>query len=116
MNATTWTIYREYLNRVNDPVAASNLTLADAMRSNAGGEQSVTSEPPVDRQLTVAEAATKLRVSRRIVYELCGSGLLPNYRVGHSIRIPESGLPRCEQVENLYERPLRKPRRRSPAA
>ena len=35
MNATTWTIYQEYLNRIGNESAAAALTLADVMQSQA---------------------------------------------------------------------------------
>ena len=71
-----------------------------------------TSSGPHDvRFLTVAEAATIMRVSKMSVYRLVHSGELEAIRVGRSFRIPE-------QAVNLYLRessPPTSPRRSSPA-
>ena len=71
MNATTWTIYREYLDQVGEPNAAAALTLADALQSarDAGGAETSTSALPAP--LTVAEAAKRLRLSSKTVYQMC---------------------------------------------
>lgn len=42
--------------------------------------------------LTVAEAATLLRVSKMSVYRLMHSGELPAIRVGRSFRVPEQAV------------------------
>jgi excisionase family DNA binding protein len=39
--------------------------------------------------LTVAEVATKMRVSKMTVYRLVHNGELPAVRVGRSFRVPE---------------------------
>ncbi|MFF3313508.1 helix-turn-helix domain-containing protein [Streptomyces sp. NPDC002952] len=42
--------------------------------------------------LTVAEAASVMRVSKMTVYRLVHSGHLPAIRVGRSFRVPEQAL------------------------
>jgi len=42
--------------------------------------------------LTVAEVATKMRVSKMTVYRLVHNGELPAVRVGRSFRVPESAV------------------------
>jgi excisionase family DNA binding protein len=51
---------------------------------------------PAPRQavtfLTVAEVATKMRVSKMTVYRLVHNGELPAVRVGRSFRVPENAV------------------------
>ncbi|MGQ0844293.1 MAG: helix-turn-helix domain-containing protein [Sporichthyaceae bacterium] len=42
--------------------------------------------------LTVAEVATKMRVSKMTVYRLVHNGDLPAVRVGRSFRVPETAV------------------------
>jgi len=42
--------------------------------------------------LTVPEAATLLRISRNLCYELVAQGRLPHIRLGRRILIPRHGL------------------------
>ena len=44
------------------------------------------------RFLTVAEAASIMRVSKMTVYRLVHNGELPAVRVGRSFRVPESAV------------------------
>ncbi|WP_188188007.1 helix-turn-helix transcriptional regulator [Nonomuraea sp. SYSU D8015] len=49
--------------------------------------------PTDDPFWTIAEIATKLRVSKMTVYRLADEGEFPGtIRVGRSLRIPDSGL------------------------
>ncbi|MGO9111774.1 MAG: helix-turn-helix domain-containing protein [Thermoguttaceae bacterium] len=50
------------------------------------------SEPDANTPLTVADVATRLRVSRRVAYELLQGGKIPSYRVGRSIRVKPGDL------------------------
>ncbi len=75
MNATTWTTYREYLERVNDPAAAASLTLADVMQSNTG-QAELPHQP-----LTVPEVAKLLRVRPNKVLSWIRSGRLRGYNI-----------------------------------
>jgi excisionase family DNA binding protein len=44
------------------------------------------------RFLTVAEVATRMRVSKMTVYRLVHSGELPAVRVGRSFRVPDDAV------------------------
>lgn len=44
--------------------------------------------------MTVAEAATELRISRDGCYDLVRRGKLPHVRIGRAIRIPRAQLAR----------------------
>ncbi|GLZ30718.1 excisionase [Lentzea sp. NBRC 105346] len=50
--------------------------------------------------LTVAEVASKMRVSKMTVYRLVHSGELPAVRVGKSFRVPEKEV--YAYLENAY--------------
>ena len=52
----------------------------------------MTATPPV--QLTAAEAAAIMRVSKMTIYRLCKAEELPSFWVGRSLRIPEAALMR----------------------
>ena len=59
MNATTFTIYREYLEKTGDPSAAASLTLADTLRSSLDAKAA----PPAGAVLNIKQAATYLGYS-----------------------------------------------------
>ncbi len=42
--------------------------------------------------MTVSEAASYLRISRDLAYELIARGELPHLRLGRAIRVPRFGL------------------------
>lgn len=78
-------LYRQYLAETGDPVAASNLVLAHAML--AGQERQY------ETAITVQEAARRLKLSAKTIYQMCESGTLGHQRVaGRSIRIQPSDL------------------------
>lgn len=56
-----------------------------------------TTENRPGRLLTTEEAAQRLRVPRKAVYELVRVGLLPAVRIGHRLRVPESAVLAWEQ-------------------
>jgi excisionase family DNA binding protein len=87
MNATTWTIYREYLDRVNDPASAASLTLADAMQTARDDQPE---SPLPDQPLTVPEVAKLLRVRPDKVLAWIRSGRLRGYNVAEK----EQGRPK----------------------
>ena len=87
MNAATWTIYREYLDRVDDPAAAASLTLADVMQSAVDAP---TRAQASDQPLTVPEVAKLLRVRPDKVLSWIRSGRLPGYNVAEK----EQGRPK----------------------
>jgi excisionase family DNA binding protein len=85
MNATTWTIYREYLDRTEgDKAAAASLTLADALQATLELRQP---DPATPSALTVAEAAQRLKVATNTVYDMVERGELRHHRIGRTIRI-----------------------------
>lgn len=45
--------------------------------------------------MTPRETAALLSVSRQTVYRLCSQGVIPNVRVGGSVRIPVAELSRA---------------------
>ena len=102
MNEATWETYREYLDRVNDPVAAASLTLADTM---AEGHREP-SEPPqgLPTALKVAEVATRLKITRKTVYALCRTRRIRCYRAGRSLRIPVEEVERFENFKRSQRR------------
>lgn len=84
----TLTLYKRFHEETNDPVAASNLTLAHAMLTHRAREE----------VLTVIEAARRLKVSDKKVYELCRTGQLTHSRVDGQIRI------RSESIDRFIQR------------
>jgi len=84
MNTAVNTLYAEYLDHTGgDKAAAAALTLAAVMvegRSEAPAQ-------PAGAPLTVKEAAAKLRVSTRRIYEMCAGGELRAFKVGRRLRI-----------------------------
>lgn len=54
----------------------------------------MTSQRPFDgvKFCTVAEVATRMRVSKMTVYRLVHAGELPAVRVGRSFRVPEHAV------------------------
>jgi len=96
MNLATWTIYSEYLDRVNDPTAAASLTLADALQSKA--------MPLPNQPLSVPEVAKLLRVRPDKVLSWIRSGRLRGYNVAEK----EQGRPKYrvnrEDLDNFAKR------------
>jgi excisionase family DNA binding protein len=91
MNPTTWTIYREYLDRVGEPNAAAALTLADAMQT-ARDANRVEVSPPPGQPLTVKDVARRLRISPRRAYDLCVQRHIRTFKVGRQIRVRPEDL------------------------
>lgn len=57
------------------------------------GSSSTPGDPVSDGKfLTVAEVATRMRVSKMTVYRLVHAGDLPAVRVGRSFRVPEEAV------------------------
>ena len=100
MNDTTWTIYREYLDKTGNEAAAASLTLAHTLQETIDAKVS----PMPLTALTVAETADRLKVTRQTIYRLFNSGRLPGCRAGRSFAIP-----------GRRNRTLREGRRRRPS-
>jgi excisionase family DNA binding protein len=94
-----YTLYQRFHDETGNSVAASNLTLAHAMLAQQRVQHEIA--------LTVAEAADRLKVSTKKVYQMVQAGEIPHNRVGNQIRILPSSL------EELIRRPLG-PRRSHP--
>jgi excisionase family DNA binding protein len=73
-------LYQKYLSLTGEPAAAATLVLAEVMSA---------SPPSV---LSVDEAAKKLGVGVKKVYELCQAGTLRSQKVGRHIRIQEEDI------------------------
>ncbi len=83
MNPTTWTIYREYLDKTGNDAVAASLALADALQSTLDARQSESERPTSEALvLTVKQAAVRLNVSIRTIYDLADTGQLPCQRIG----------------------------------
>jgi len=67
--------------------AGSAQNLAAGLLQVAGPET-----PVPEALLTVAEAAKRLRLSKRTVYLHCEVGRIAHLRLGNTIRIPESAI------------------------
>ena len=79
MNNRVVSEYNEYLKLTGgDKAAAASLALAAALREC----QPTGATEPADRALTVAEAADRLNVSTKTVYDLVNRGELSHHRVG----------------------------------
>jgi excisionase family DNA binding protein len=81
MNATVYTIFREYLDKTQqDPAAAASLTLADVLQTTLD-TQSQKAGPPAaeaaEQPMTVAEAARWLRIAPGKVLQWIHGGELP---------------------------------------
>jgi len=85
MNPDVLKIYAEYLERIDDKAAAAALAVADVLLRDRP-------EPAPDRALSVVEAAERLHVSPKTVYELCQKGELSHHRVGRAIRFMPSDI------------------------
>jgi excisionase family DNA binding protein len=80
---STLDLYRRFHQQTGDPIAASNLTLAHAMLQGQ--------EPAEAGDLTISEAAKRLRCSESKISRLIAAGELLVYRVGRAVRIrPEA--------------------------
>jgi len=84
MNNQVLSQYNEYLKvTAGNEAAAASLTLATIMLDG----RSDSSAPPAGALLTVIEAASRLRVSTRQIYEMCAAGELRAFKVGRLLRI-----------------------------
>ena len=101
MNTSVQHIFHDYLGLTDgDKAAAASLTLAAVMVESR-------IEPPAnsnEASLTVKDAAAKLRVSTRRIYELCGAGELRAFKVGRSLRIAPEALDDYRQQQSITVR------------
>jgi excisionase family DNA binding protein len=96
MNPAVNTLFAEYLEHTGgDKAAAASLTLAAVMQDYqpAAPEKS----PPDDSgSLTVKEAAGRLKLSSKKIYQMCVAGQLRCFRAGRAIRVPIKEIERFE--------------------
>jgi len=90
MNDDIKHLFEQYLLAANDPVAAAVLTLADTLH-----REPIIIEPADDGSLTVKEAARRLNLSSKMIYQMCLDGRLACFRAGRAIRI------RVEEIERF---------------
>ena len=95
MNTAIEALFYEYLRVTGDdkPTAAL-LTLADMLTREPPEPMIV--EPEDCCSYTAKEAAGRLNLSSRQVYQMCLAGELRCYRAGRSIRIPIDEIARFE--------------------
>jgi excisionase family DNA binding protein len=86
MNAAIKQLFDEYLLDAKDPVAAAVLTLADVLCRPI--PEPIVIEPDDRGTLSVKEAASRLNISSKKVYQMCLSRELRCIRAGGRIRIP----------------------------
>lgn len=94
-----------------DRAAAAMLTLAETLSSPKAPGQPAASK----NELTVAEAAERLRCSTKTVYDLCREGRLPHRRLGAShgrIRIRAGDLDSYAPAERVFSPDISAKRRR----
>jgi len=82
-----------YLQHTGDSAAAASLTLADVMQSKANQGNIPQTDP---HSLTVREAAERLHLSSKTIYQMCISGKMRSFRVGRPVRIPVEEIHRFE--------------------
>ncbi|MGA2069644.1 MAG: helix-turn-helix domain-containing protein [Thermoguttaceae bacterium] len=91
MNDAVVREYDDYLKLTEgDRTAAGCLVLADMMKRTLDASGGAAANRPVqtgDEPLTVADVAERLRVSRRVAYELCQAGQIEAFKVGRAIRV-----------------------------
>ena len=85
MNAEIKALFAEYLLEAKDPVAAAVLTLAE--RLGQPTPEPIIVEPSDEGSLTVKEAASRLNLSSKKVYQMCLAGQLRCTRIGGRVRI-----------------------------
>jgi len=104
MNPTTWTIYREYLDKTGNESAAASLALADALQSTLDGRQGG-SPKEAAKTLTPPQAARRLGVHADTVRAWINKGTLKAVNVALT---PGVGRPRyrisCEELANFQAR------------
>jgi excisionase family DNA binding protein len=85
MNAEIKSLFAEYLLEAKDPVAAAVLTLADVFYRPT--PEPAVIEPDDKGTLSVKEAASRLSISSKKVYQMCLAGQLRCTRIGGRVRI-----------------------------
>ena len=92
MNTEIKTLFDEYLLDAKDPVAAAVLVLAERLSQPI--PEPIIIEPGDDGSVTVKEAASRLNLSSKKVYQMCLSRELRCIRADGRIRIPVEEIER----------------------
>ncbi len=108
-------LFTDFLSVTNDPVAASNLVIAQAIIGDG---------KPAGATLDVKQAAAFLGVSLGTVYSLCNQEKIRHSRIGRLYRFKPEDLDEYagDQKQESLNRPLKhlklgpRPARRGPAA
>jgi excisionase family DNA binding protein len=96
--------FNEYLKVTGgDKAVAASLTLAAVLRECCLGPPAAM--PQSENVLTVAEAAKRLKVARKTVYELVTRGELGHHRIGRAIRILPADIDAYQRQEAEAVRP-----------
>lgn len=95
MNATIVALFTDYLSLTGgDHAAAASLVLADALTSMT--PEPVVIEPEDCQSYTVKDAARRLNLSSKKVYQMCIAGELRCFKAGRAIRISTEEIERWE--------------------
>ena len=94
MNAAIKQLFDEYLLDAKDPVAAAVLALADVLCRPT--PEPIVIEPDDKGTLSVKEAASRLNISSKKVYQMCLAGQLRCTRIGGRVRIPLDEIERYQ--------------------
>ena len=99
-------LYNDFLRLTNgDTTAASNLVMAHTMQSVQDAKTAPAVTPA--SVLTVTEAAARLNLCDKKVYEMCRAGELRSVRAGRAIRIPVDEIERFQANLTPVKRPPR---------
>jgi len=99
MNAAVNTLYAEYLEHTGgDKAAAASLALAAVLQDSQAATAPTRTPADIEPALTVAQAADRLGVVPKTVYEMCQHRRLRSFRpgAGRVLRIPAEEIERLE--------------------
>ena len=102
MNPEIKTLFNEYQQVTDDKLVVAVLVLADVLKTPTPAPIIV--EPEPCHSYTVKEAAARMGVSSKSVYQMILAGKLHSYRVGRAIRIPVEEIERFEA--NCHATPM----------
>ncbi len=94
MNQEIKQLFSEYRSVTDDKLVAAVLVLADVL--SRPEPEPIIVEPEDCHSYTVKEAAARMGVSSKTVYQLILAGKLHAYRIGSAIRIPVEEIARFE--------------------
>ncbi len=102
MNETVLKLFDNYLTLTGNEAAAASLTLADTLQCSLDAKAA-----PAATMLTVDEAAVRLHLCSKKVYNMCRAGELPSVKVGRVVRIPIEEIERLEANTRTIKAPPR---------